>query len=79
MKSKYWTHFEKGETDSEGEYDAICKYCGEKKPMGKQRGTSGLKHHFTKQCKKVPASIKNDKLQQFLTAGQEAGNLFLYV
>ena len=33
MKSKYWAHFDKGESDSEGEYDAICKYCGEKKKI----------------------------------------------
>ena len=75
LRAPVWKHFNRGEIKADGTYDAICKYCDETYEMGNQRGTNSMKHHLTKGCKKIPASVrrKPDCFQKLLQMGNLPG------
>ncbi|KAJ3703191.1 hypothetical protein LUZ61_006896 [Rhynchospora tenuis] len=71
VSSKYWKYFNQGPTDEDGSYYAICKYCGNKYLQGQQRGTSSMRNHIEKGCKKFPRN-RRDALQKMLQAAKTA-------
>ncbi|KAJ1703103.1 hypothetical protein LUZ63_002882 [Rhynchospora breviuscula] len=73
--SEYWQYFTKGPTDEDGSYEAICKFCGTKYLQGQQRGTSSMKNHIEKCCKKFPRN-KPDALQKMLHAAKVQAEAF---
>ncbi|KAJ1700792.1 hypothetical protein LUZ63_000571 [Rhynchospora breviuscula] len=70
--SEVWKFFTRGPTQEDGSYEAICKFCGVKYLQGQQRGTSSMKNHIDKQCKKFPRN-NHDALQKMLQAAKTAG------
>ncbi|KAJ1687821.1 hypothetical protein LUZ63_019211 [Rhynchospora breviuscula] len=75
--SPWWEHFTEGETAEDGSYTATCIYCGYVIIQGNQKGTSGLKGHIKKSCKKIPRDkrFKPDAMQYMLQAASEKGVL----
>ncbi|KAJ1696739.1 hypothetical protein LUZ63_005251 [Rhynchospora breviuscula] len=71
--SPWWEHFTQGEADEDGSYTATCIYCGYVIIQGNQKGTSGLKGHIKKSCKKIPREkrFKPDAMQYMLQAAKE--------
>ena len=79
MTSPAWEHFEKGEVDADGFYDAKCIYCGHVIIMGNGKGTSSMDNHWRRACTKIPAEIRKSKdpKQKLLKAYQVNGNVFV--
>ncbi|KAJ1696450.1 hypothetical protein LUZ63_004962 [Rhynchospora breviuscula] len=75
--SPWWEHFTEGETAEDGSYTATCINCGYVIIQGNQKGTSGLKGHIKKSCKKIPRDkrFKPDAMQYMLQAASEKGVL----
>ncbi|KAJ4768973.1 Zinc finger BED domain-containing protein DAYSLEEPER [Rhynchospora pubera] len=68
--SDVWKHFTRGPVQSNGSYYGTCNYCGEKYLQGQQRGTSSMRNHIDKKCKKFPRN-KPEALQKLLQAKSE--------
>lgn len=81
LKSVWWNHFAQGDVQADGSYDATCNYCGTVIKMGCQRGTSTMKNHIKKACKKVPWNLRHkpDAIQKLLQAGKDSGMVSLEV
>ncbi|KAJ3688446.1 hypothetical protein LUZ61_017610 [Rhynchospora tenuis] len=73
--SPWWAHFTEGEKTEDGSYTATCIYCGYVIIQGNQKGTSALKGHIKKGCKKIPREkrFKPDAMQYMLQASTEKG------
>ncbi|KAJ3684842.1 hypothetical protein LUZ61_014006 [Rhynchospora tenuis] len=73
--SPWWAHFTEGEKTEDGSYTATCIYCGYVIIQGNQKGTSALKGHIKKGCKKIPREkrFKPDAMQYMLQASIEKG------
>ncbi|KAJ3696878.1 hypothetical protein LUZ61_000583 [Rhynchospora tenuis] len=71
--SPWWAHFTEGEKAEDGSYTATCIYCGYVIIQGNQKGTSALKGHIKKGCKKIPREkrFKPDAMQYMLQASTE--------
>ncbi|KAJ3708441.1 hypothetical protein LUZ61_012146 [Rhynchospora tenuis] len=65
--SDVWNHFTRGPTKPDGSYYGICNYCHAKYLQGQQRGTSSMRRHIDKKCKKIPRN-KPEALQKLLQA-----------
>ncbi|KAJ3701327.1 hypothetical protein LUZ61_005032 [Rhynchospora tenuis] len=65
--SDVWKHFARGPTQPDGSYYGICNYCSAKYLQGQQRGTSSMRNHIDKKCKKIPRN-KPEALQKLLQA-----------
>ncbi|KAJ3696442.1 hypothetical protein LUZ61_000147 [Rhynchospora tenuis] len=65
--SDVWNHFTRGPTKPDGSYYGICNYCHAKYLQGQQRGTSSMRNHIDKKCKKIPRN-KPEALQKLLQA-----------
>ncbi|KAJ3698339.1 hypothetical protein LUZ61_002044 [Rhynchospora tenuis] len=65
--SDVWKHFARGPTQPDGNYYGICNYCSAKYLQGQQRGTSSVRNHIDKKCRKIPRN-KPEALQKLLQA-----------
>ncbi|KAJ1687728.1 hypothetical protein LUZ63_013619 [Rhynchospora breviuscula] len=70
--AEVWKFFTRGPTQEDGSYSATCNFCGAKYLQGQQRGTSSMKNHINKACKKFPRN-KPDVLQKMLIAAKTEG------
>ncbi|KAJ3688033.1 hypothetical protein LUZ61_017197 [Rhynchospora tenuis] len=78
--AEVWKYFTRGPTQEDGSYLAICKFCAAKYLQGQQRGTSSMRSHIDKGCKKFPRNNR-DALQKMLQAAktEEGEKLALWV
>ncbi|KAJ3706101.1 hypothetical protein LUZ61_009806 [Rhynchospora tenuis] len=67
--AEVWKYFTRGPTQEDGSYLATCKFCAVKYLQGQQRGTSSMRNHIDKSCKKFPRN-KRDALQKMLQAAK---------